>query len=823
MRGRLRDKNQVTRLTAGWEMTLTPPLAVATPSLLGAQKWLPATVPTTAAATLRDAGLWSFDSPRRFDAEDVWFRTRLEPTSPARGEELILCFDGLATVAEVWLNDELLLRSENMFVAHEISLGETLKTGGELAICFRALDELLKQRRPRPRFRAPMVENQQLRWFRTTLLGRTPGWSPPAAPVGPWKEIRLERRTFRVEDVKLKTRLEVGVSPAPTGHLSFTARVTGITAAELILQRDGDVFRAPLHIENEHASGEISIPDAALWWPHTHGEPALYEAILRVRHYDGESEIDLGAVGFRTIEIETANGDFALRINGERLFCRGACWTSLDVVSLHASPAGIEDAVSQARDCGMNMLRISGSIGPECDAFYDACDRHGILLWHDFAFASLDYPNDEAFIENAQIEAGQLLQRLQGRPCVAVLCGNSEGEQQAAMWGASREAWQPQLFHETLRDLSREWCPDAIYWPSSAHGGAFPHQANEGTTSYYGVGAYLQPLSDARRSEVRFATECLTFANVPNETHLKVHSPEWKTRVPRDLGAGWDFDDVRDFYLKLLFGVDPVVLRSTEHDRYLELSRVVTGEVMAAAFAEWRRAGSLTNGALIWFLRDLWPGAGWGVIQSDGTPKAAWHYLRRALAPQAIFLTDEGQSGLHIHVVNEAPRELAGEMEIAFFRDGEIPVGNAKREIRLAPREVFECNALELLDHFVDANYFYRFGPAPHDLVVATLRRAQKTVSQAFFFPIGLPSKRQRDVGLTATARLENGVWILRVDSRAFAQSVRIDAKGFGYSDNYFHIAPGGVREIELRGDASKTPSGTVQPLNSEVSAAIKS
>src|SRR6185312_9874785 len=144
--------------------------------------------------------------------------------------------------------------------------------------------------------------------------------------------------------------------------------------------------------------------------------------------------------------------------------------------------------------------------------------------------------------------------------------------------------------------------------------------ANAGTSSYYGVGAYLRPLDDARRSELVFASESLAFANIPDERGLpggpglRVHHPAWKMRSPRDLGAGWDFDDVRDHYVARLFGVDPVNLRVSDHERYLALGRVATGEVMAQAFGEWRRQRSPPRGALIWFLRDLWPGAGWGVI-----------------------------------------------------------------------------------------------------------------------------------------------------------------------------------------------------------------
>src|SRR6185503_2024225 len=198
-------------------------------------------------------------------------------------------------------------------------------------------------------------------------------------------------------------------------------------------------------------------------------------------------------------------------------------------------------------------------------------------LWHDFMFANMDYPEDDVdFLKLVDAEVRQELARLQGRPSVTVLCGNSEGEQQAAMWGASRERWSPPLFHQRIAALARETCPSLPYWPSSTHGGDFPHQGTAGATSYYGVGAYLRPLDDARRAEVRFASECLAFANIPTWRvgsepfalrGAKVHHPAWKARTPRDLGAGWDFDDVRDHYLAALFRVDPQQLRYADHER----------------------------------------------------------------------------------------------------------------------------------------------------------------------------------------------------------------------------------------------------------------
>jgi beta-mannosidase len=409
------------------------------------------------------------------------------------------------------------------------------------------------------------------------------------------------------------------------------------------------------------------------------------------------------------------------------------------------------------------------------------------------------------------------------------LCGNSEGEQQAAMFGAPRERWSPRLFHETLEAIAQERCPDVPYWPSSAHGGAFPHEARVGTTSYYGVGAYLRPLEDARRSEVRFATECLAFANVPElpPPSLKVHHPAWKARTPRDLGAGWDFDDVRDHYVQRVFGVDPLALRYADHDRYLALGRAATGEIMAQVFGEWRRSGSPCRGGLVWFLRDLWAGAGWGIIDAGGAPKSAYWYLRRALAPVAAHVSDEGNNGLYVHLTNDRPEALRGDLELALFRAGEIAVGSARREITIAPHGSVSVAAVDAFDGFVDLSNAYRFGPPTCDLVLATLRVSGVVVAQAFHFPLGLPSGRELDVGLSATAHARaDGGFDLTLRTRRFAQSVVVAAEGFAAADAWFHMAPGGERTVELSriGGVSAPPllvKGAVHALNSEIAPKI--
>jgi beta-mannosidase len=262
--------------------------------------------------------------------------------------------------------------------------------------------------------------------------------------------------------------------------------------------------------------------------------------------------------------------------------------------------------------------------------------------------------------------------------------------------------------------------------------------------------------------------------------------------VPRDTGAGWDFDDVRDFYLRHFFGVDPVQMRSFDMTRYLQLSRVVPGEMMAQVFAEWRSDHTRNRGALVWFFKDLWPGAGWGIVDSLGLPKAAYYYLRRSWQTQQITMTDEGLDGLDLHVTNESAEPLEGFVELLLLKDEHIVVARQEIpcQVPARGRQTFGSDAL--LDGFYDVTYAYRFGPPKHDLAIATLFDNQhRVLSEAFYFvkarePAFLPAV-QADVEMESTGE---GCYQVRLRSDRFLQSVCIDATGFLPDDNYFHLSP---------------------------------
>ncbi|HDR8942121.1 TPA: glycoside hydrolase family 2 protein [Burkholderia vietnamiensis] len=798
----------MTRASAmpAWSMLATPAGAAPAPSDLPAGAgWIAAPVPGTVAQALAVAG--RLDEAASLDERDHWYRVELR----GHGARL-LRFHGLATLAQAWLDDTPILHSDSMFVTHDVRV--TLAGQHTLFVCFRALAPHLRTARAarRARWRTRLAEPATLRTVRTSLLGHMPGWFPHHVPTGPWRPVDV---------------LDPAEGTVPA-HCDLHARVDGDTGwldAELTFAAPlPDAFAARLSCGEHHATLEragadrllatVAVPNVRLWWPHTHGEPVLYDIALHV----GAERIVLGATGFRTIEQhagDDGNG-FGLRVNGTPVFARGACWSSAAPLALHADDATYARLLGLARDAGFNMIRVGGTMTYEADAFHAWCDRLGLMVWQDFMFANFDYAlDDRAFADAVDAEADQFLARHRASPSLAVLCGGSEIAQQAAMSGLGPKQRAVELTAERLAARAAAWRPDVPYVSDSPDGGVLPFVPRERVSHYYGVGAYLRPLDDARRADVRFASECLAFANVPCDATLErigrphPHEPRWKAAVPRDPGASWDFDDVRDHYLRTLYDVAPERLRREDPARYFELSRAVIADVMRETFSEWRRSGSRCAGALVWQFQDVMPGAGWGLLDAAHLPKSGWYALRQVLQPVQIVVVDEGLNGLDVHVINERAAPLTASVELVALRDGRTPVARCGGQVRLAAHDAVRLGSAELLGRFFDWTYAYRFGPCEHDTVVASLRGDNGALlSQAFHFPSRTHPAvfARRDPGIEARVSRAGDAWHVDIDTRHVARHVQIDAPGFMPLDDWFHLAPGATARVALIPQPIGTP-----------------
>jgi beta-mannosidase len=191
------------------------------------------------------------------------------------------------------------------------------------------------------------------------------------------------------------------------------------------------------------------------------------------------------------------------------------------------------------------------------------------------------------------------------------------------------------------------------------------------------------------------------------------------------------------------------------------------------------------------------------VIDSGGRPKAAYHLVKRLLAPLAVWTTDEGLGGVQVHVANDGPERFAGVLRIGLYRDAELRVEGAEVDVDIPRHATTMFDVEALIGRFVDPASAYGFGPPSHDLIVATLIDRDGVVrSEHVRFPSGRPvaTRSVGEIGLEVESRWSADASIveLTLRSRALALGVRVRMDGFEPSDDVFDIAPGGRRLLNL-------------------------
>lgn len=785
--------------------------------------WIPAPVPGTLAQALSlhpNPLLPPVDSIENFD---WWYLCAFDAHA---GQRLLLC-EGLATLAALWLNGDKLGESHNMFLPLQIPV--TLLEKNQLLICFRSNSQFLQQKRARPSWKTNLVDNQQLRWLRTSLLGHIPGWCPAIPVVGPWRNMSLVARAA----ISLKLQKFSGLLDSEG---NFSAQFLLSTDSPKWLSANASLqigaYQFSLTVEIQSA-GQLQltttgfIPTEARWFPHTHGEPVLLASNLQLRLDEQTLDINLGQRGFRQLELNRQQGLVELVVNQQPIFCRGACWTVADLLSLDSSETRLRPLLLLAREAGMNMLRVGGTMVYESDAFYQLCAQLGIMVWQDFMFANMDYPVDDSqFLQSIQSEVEAQVERLAGYACISVYCGNSEVQQQSAMMGKGREHWSNDFFDNWIPTAITRIQGDLPYFASTPCEGALPFSLEQGLAHYYGVGAYRRPLNDAQMAQVKFTPETLGFANIPEPEIIEQilmgglftgHHPRWKQGVPRDSSAGWDFEDIRDHYLAQLYALNPVELRSREPQRYLELSRAISAELILRTLANWRNPAHPCRGALLWFYKDLQPGAGWGLLDSAGNPKAAYFGFKRASQQLAVYFIDRGLDGLYLTLINETATVKPCKLVLRSFLHNNQTL-YIERQLELTREAELLC-INEWLGYFTDLNYSYGFGPAQQDLVHIALyeQNSNSLIHDDFYFV----KDYQRHPMATADihTRVETdaqGNSYLYLSCAQHLQFVRLDIADYQCADNYFHLAPRVERKISL---LPKQPAAGVTRIKGYVEA----
>lgn len=770
------------------------------------QNWLNAIVPGTVALSLQCLNLWDINQNKNFDSSDWWYRCNF---NLEKKDTKYLYLNGLASLCDIWLNDKKILSTDNMFRSYKVDISDTLQDANTIYLCFRSLTKNLELKRSRPAWKTKLVNNQQLRWLRTSLLGKIPGWTPPVSAVGPWKSVNLSSGND-LDNINIQNNLkDNGI-----GQVLFSCNFIKNTKMpnKAIITINNQQFE--LNIISKKTSieinGDINVTNIKAWMPHTHGKSNLYEVKLELEFSTDSIVYSLTNIGFKNTHLEMNGNDFSINVNGKKIFCRGAVWTTNDIVSHTGEFKELHKTLSLMKNSGANMIRIGGTMCYEQEEFYTICDELGIMIWQDFMFANMDYPsNDEHFLKSVTEEIKQQVNRFSSHPCITLYCGNSEIQQQVSMLGLTKNTYNNNLFDEIIPAICSEKHKSIPYIASTPIGGTLPIHTDKNLSHYYGVGAYLSDISELRRHDVKFTSECLGFSNIPNLINRNsifngenpvFHHPEWKKHTPRDSSAGWDFEDVRDHYLHKLYSIDAISCRSFDPDTYLKYSEMCSGEIMSQSFNEWRSSHSNCSGALVWFLKDFWAGAGWGIIDSNNMPKSCYYFLKRCWQPISVHITDESLNGIHIHCNNESSDDITVTVRLDLINNDYACSDTVTEKIIIKRNSSALLDSSSLFNHFVDINYRYKFGAPQYTAVVASLIDENNVMlNQSTLLTSNKTFKEISNTVITVNAAVANeNCYEVILTSEIFVYGVCVDSKDCIASDNYFNLLPNEEKTITL-------------------------
>lgn len=849
------SKTERRLLHSGWRLREIPERD-ASPST--ALPELPAEVPGYIHLDLMRAGVIADVSYRMMERSAGWvdevdwqYETSFTVDEPPAYATLIC--HGLDTIAVVTLNGEPLGHADNMFVPHAFPVGRRLRAGmNTLTVTLRSALKVGRQRREAwGRSGNDALEPDWFMWGARSFVRKAQymygwDWGPEPVSGGIWKPVELVtvpvgRLLHWRHDVEfLETgeavvRLGVDVDRAPSAEdtpLTVTAGITGVSDMEGAFP---DAMPVPVSLEAPAGSGvrniafEFRIANPRRWAPPRPDasdsllSPPLYGLSLTLTSGDEVVDAKQGSIGLRAIELvrePDADGcgeSFLFRVNGEETFMKGANWIPMDSFPARGDGERLTRLLTSARDAGINMLRVWGGGLYESDAFYHLCDRLGILVWQDFAYACAYYPDTGSYADAAREEAARAIRRLRNHPSLAIWCGNNENAMMHYhRWAGdntpARELGE-HIYHRILPDVLAAEDPSRPYWPSSPYGGPDPNGEDFGDRHNWNVWHSQGPSSryqgdwpgyeeDKSRfvSEFGFASSCGLAAwdecLEPRDKNPWSPAVRWhdKTRKGYDVYMG---------YIARHFP-DPQTLEDLVY-----FSQINQAEALKFGVEHWRRQKGRCWGTLYWQYNDCWPVQSWSVVDYAGERKAAWYATRRFYAPVLLSLRRDGDA-VEAHITNDLGRDISGSVTVAVESfDGESEgASNVKvsAQAKVAANVTQAVARLDLSGVKGSERDVYVFGIfIPDDA-------SDVAPCDNFLFLAEPKDLRLADPDVKVEmTRADDGHFSVAVSARRFAPYVWLrlnhaDGDGFPggrWSDNFFHLRPGVTRHLTLASEAA--------------------
>ena len=615
--------------------------------------------------------------------------------------------DVLDTLCELRINGHVVGRTENRFRRHRFEVREFLRPGeNHLSLCFRSAEEEMRTRAAALPYPVPFSTHGQKipHWNLLRKPMCHAGWdwgiALPAVAVAGDLSLRATHHA-RIEHVCCRQhhdddggcRVEVRVEAhAPVaGDLAWRVEFDGVThECTARMQSGANEFSTTLRVDHPRR-----------WWPNGLGEQPLYDLRVTV----GDESVDK-RLGLRRLEIKNApdavGRPLTVCVNGVDVFCKGANWIPTDALPARQTADRARGLIRSAKAAHMNMLRVWGGGQYEDDAFYEACDEHGLLVWQDFMFACALYPAGDAFLDEVRREIVYQVKRLRDHACVALWCGDNENIGALTWFDEPRANRDRYLLDwdrlNTVRAEAARLADDTrLYWPSSpcAGPGDFSdtfHADGKGDMHYWAVWHEGKGFDAYHAVRPRFCSE-FGYQSFPSLATVQTYCPPTERNITAP---------AMEFHQRNDAGNRRIVEMFTRYFRMpagfaetLYLSQVQQAVAIKTAVEWWRTLRPECMGTLYWQLNDVWPVASWSSLEYGGKWKQLHHHARRFYAPVMACVIARGPgAAVELWTVNDlnAPGRGRGDGGTVDVR-GRNPAHGAGRMSRCVPAARRSSNA----------------------------------------------------------------------------------------------------------------------------------
>lgn len=606
------------------------------------------------------------------------------PKEMLEEEKQILRFEGIDTIADLWLNGTKIGHTENMHRTFEYSVGELLKeTDNELKVVLYSPTEYIRKAYEEKPLEGSSDAMRGFPYLRKAHCMFGWDWGPRLPDAGIWRNVSLLAFsgarfdsvyiTQKHHDGEVDLEFRIDLEVAKNG---VTWRITpdGCVQTEcdrILTSRNQETIPAAEDISGYFYQVTVTEPDGAemttgenpevltiqnpkLWWPNGYGEQPLYQvkAELYVREESGNRLIDTWEkrIGLRTMtmcrEKDQWGEQFAHEVNGVRIFAMGGDYIPEDNLLGRISDERTRELLLQAKEANFNCIRVWGGGHYPHDGFFDACDELGLIVWEDFMFACAVYDLTPEFEENIRQEFIDNIRRIRHHASLGLWCGNNEMEQFVAegQWVThpKQKSDYVKMYEYIIPKLLKDCDPNTFYWPASpSSGGAFddPNGEDRGDVHYWAVWHGNMPITEYRKFYFRYLSEfgfqsfpslktCETFTE-PEDRNIFSYVMEKHQR--NQVANG-----------KIMNYMEQTFLYPTSFDTVLYASQLLQAEAIRYGVEHFRRNRGRCMGTVIWQLNDCWPVASWSSIDYCGRWKALHYYAKRFFAPLMLSCAEEG-------------------------------------------------------------------------------------------------------------------------------------------------------------------------------------